>query len=156
MIILKLRYDSYYSNNNGWRFENHHSRSFESPCCNYGHVTLEICTSSFRIAFFLLLLGNIHYVFGEQINIASWTLVLFKMKRVFSRGTVLFLWLGFALYFFVFQISIFRVTSHVEKTSTILRLSSGSGGETNDQKTLLEVHVPLNGRCIMKKKFWMP
>ena len=78
--------------------------------------------------------------------------MLFKMKRVFSRGTVLFLWLGFALYFFVAQISIFRVTSHVEKTSTVPRLGSGSGGEINDKKTLLEVHVPLNGRCILKKK----
>lgn len=77
----------------------------------------------------------------------------FKMKRVFSRGTVLFLWLGFALFFFVAQISIFRVTSHVEKTSTIPSLGSGSGEENTDKKTLLEARVPLNGRCMSKQNF---
>lgn len=79
--------------------------------------------------------------------------MLFKMRRVFSPGTVLFLWLGFALFFFVAQISIFRVTSHVEKASTISSLGSGSGGEAIDKKTLLEVHVPLNGRCMLKQNF---
>lgn len=47
------------------------------------------------------------------------------------------------MFFFVAQISIFRVTSHVEKASTIPSLDSGSGGEAIDKKTLLEVHVPL-------------
>ena len=77
----------------------------------------------------------------------------FKMKRMFSRATLLFLWLGFALFFFVAQISVFRVTSNVEKTSTIPSLGSGSGGEITDKKTLLEVHVPLDGRCMSKQNF---
>ena len=85
-------------------------------------------------------------------NKYGWMLVLLKMKRVFSRGTVLFFCLWFAMFFFVAQISIFRVTSHVEKTSTLPRLGSRSGGATNDKRTLLEEHVPLNGRCMLKKK----
>jgi len=73
------------------------------------------------------------------------------MKRFFSRGTVLFFCLGFAMFFFVAQISIFRVTSHVEKTSTMPNLGSGSGGAaTNNKKTLLEVQVTLNGTCMLK------
>ena len=71
-----------------------------------------------------------------------------KMKRVLSRGTVLFIWLGFALFFFTAQISIFQVTSHVEETSAIPSL--GSGEETVRAKSLLEVHSTLYGRCWSK------
>ena len=52
------------------------------------------------------------------------------------------------------QISIFRVTSYVERTSTVPNLGSGSHGrETNGKETILEVHDPLNGRCLMKQNF---
>ena len=139
-MILKLRYDLYYSKNNGWIL------LFELTCWNYEHVTIETCISCSECL--LLLSHNILYAFDT----ASWTLMLFKMKRVFSRGTVFFLWLGFALFFFVAQISIFRVTSHVDKTSIISSLGSGSGEEAIDEKALLKVHVPLHGRCMLRKQ----
>ncbi|KAL9958747.1 hypothetical protein ACROYT_G035803 [Oculina patagonica] len=58
------------------------------------------------------------------------------MKRLFSKGTVLLIWSGFALFFFTAQISIFQVTSHVEKNGA----SFSNGGKTT-AKTILKAHA---------------
>lgn len=65
-----------------------------------------------------------------------------KMKRLFSKGTVLLIWSGFALFFFTAQISIFQVTSHVERNGA----SFSNGGKTT-AKSILEAHAIIDGRC---------
>ena len=65
------------------------------------------------------------------------------MRRLFSKRTVLLIWSGFALFFFTAQISIFQVTSHVEKDGA----SSSSGVELT-AKSFLEARAIVDGRFV--------
>lgn len=63
------------------------------------------------------------------------------MRRLFSKGTVLLIWSGFALFFFTAQISIFQVTFHVEKDG-----ARSSNGVESTAKPFLEARAIVDGR----------
>lgn len=71
----------------------------------------------------------------------SSTTGLMKMRRLFSKGTILLIWSGFALFFFTAQISIFQVTFHVDKNGASL----GNGEAT--VVSVLEAHAVVEGTC---------
>lgn len=72
----------------------------------------------------------------------SSTTGLMKMRRLFSKGTILLIWSGFALFFFTAQISIFQVTFHVDKNGASL-----GNGEKATVVSVLEAPAVVEGTC---------